>query len=382
MRPWWPHRSIRRVAAILAPAVALTVATVLLGAVPALVDPLIERAASSLDPAVEGVHLKLWHGITVALGLSTLAVAVGAALFFGRDRVAQLQAALPRTTSGTEVYQSTVAATLHLADRVTGVVQSGSLPRYLQVALVTLLVLPGTALLAGPGLPEGIATAESPLQVVVAVLVVGAALAAARARRRFAAVLCLGGVGYGVAVLFVIQGAPDLALTQLLVETLAVVIFVLVLRHLPERFSETPRRLSRLSRAALSAGVGTFVAAFALMAGAARQEPAISGEFLLEGASRRWWPQRRQRDPRRLPGARHHGRDHRPRRRRARHRQPRAVGTVHPPGGGGGARSRPARPRPARPRRARLRRACIRRACIRRRRCRGAAGHHRPDVGW
>ncbi len=267
-------------AAILAPAVVLTVATVLLGAVPALADPLVEGAATSLDPRVEGVHLALWHGITVALGLSVLAVTVGVALFVGRDRMARLQAALPRTSSGTEVYQATLTATLRLADRVTSVVQSGSLPRYLQVALVTLLVLPGTALLSGPGLPDDLAIAESPLQVVVAALVVGAALAAARSRRRFAAVLCLGGVGYGVAVLFVIQGAPDLALTQLLVETLAVVIFVLVLRHLPERFSETSRRLSRLSRAAVSAGVGTFVAAFALIAGAARQEPAVSGEHL------------------------------------------------------------------------------------------------------
>ncbi len=267
-------------AAILVPAVALTVATVVLGALPVLADPLIEAAARSLDPRVEGVHLQLWHGITVALGLSVLAIAVGAALFFGRDRVARTQERLPRTSSGTEVYQATLAGTLHLADRVTSVVQSGSLPRYLQVTLVTLLALPGVALLGGPGIPTDLPIAENPLQVVVAVLVVGAAIAAARARRRFAAVLCLGGVGYGVAVLFVIQGAPDLALTQLLVETLAVVIFVLVLRHLPERFSETPRRLSRLSRIAVAAGVGVFTASFAVIAGAARREPSISGELL------------------------------------------------------------------------------------------------------
>ena len=59
--------------------------------------------------------------------------------------------------------------------------------------------------------------------------------------------LYLGAVGYGVAVLFVLQGGPDLALTQFLVETLTLVLFVFVLRRLPR---ELPRRRGlRLSQA-------------------------------------------------------------------------------------------------------------------------------------
>ena len=61
----------------------------------------------------------------------------------------------------------------------------------------------------------------------------GGALGCGLVRRRFAAVLFLGVVGYGMAGLFVIQGAPDLALTQVAVETLSTVLFVLVLRRLP-----------------------------------------------------------------------------------------------------------------------------------------------------
>jgi multicomponent Na+:H+ antiporter subunit A len=48
----------------------------------------------------------------------------------------------------------------------------------------------------------------------------------------------LGAVGYGMAGLYVVQGAPDLALTQFAIETLATVLFVLVLRFLPRRFSD------------------------------------------------------------------------------------------------------------------------------------------------
>ena len=39
--------------------------------------------------------------------------------------------------------------------------------------------------------------------------------------------------GYGTALLFLVHGSPDLALTQFLVETLSLVVFVLVLRRLP-----------------------------------------------------------------------------------------------------------------------------------------------------
>ena len=59
------------------------------------------------------------------------------------------------------------------------------------------------------------------------------AVAVVMARRRFVSVLLLGGVGQALTVLFLMYGAPDLALTQFMIETLMIVAFVLVLRHLP-----------------------------------------------------------------------------------------------------------------------------------------------------
>ncbi len=67
-------------------------------------------------------------------------------------------------------------------------------------------------------------------------MILTAALAAAVVRRRFTAALFLGVAGYAMAGLFVVQGAPDLALTQVGIETLTTVLFVLVLRRLPDRF--------------------------------------------------------------------------------------------------------------------------------------------------
>ena len=139
------------------------------------------------------------------------------------------------------------------------------------------------ALLKNPHWPS-LTFADSPLQVVIGVIMVTSAVAAARATRRFAAVLLVGAIGYGMAALFVIQGAPDLAVTQLLIETLGVVIFVMVVRYLPSHFPERPRtpalRRSQLGRAVLAGAVGVFIFVFALLAVGARHVPPISQEYM------------------------------------------------------------------------------------------------------
>jgi multicomponent Na+:H+ antiporter subunit A len=271
------------------PAALLAAAGLALGVLPGLASQLIVPAARALDPAVPGEELTLWHGLTPALGLSALTLAAGAGLFQAREAVARAQARLAPHRGVEEAYRGGLLAFLRGAAQVTGLVQSGSLPVYLGTILLTVLALPGAALAGdvlgwpGPGGParlDGLELADSPVQVAVGLLVAVAAVGAAAARRRLAAVLLLGAVGYGAAVLFVIQGAPDLALTQFLVETLSLVAFVLALRHLPDRFTHRRWRLGRASRVAVSAGVGLFVAGFALLARGARSGAAVSDAYL------------------------------------------------------------------------------------------------------
>ena len=69
------------------------------------------------------------------------------------------------------------------------------------------------------------------------VVLMGAIFAIAAAvvyRRRFVALLFLGAVGLVVAWVFVYLSAPDLALTQVLVELVTVVLMMLALHWLPQ----------------------------------------------------------------------------------------------------------------------------------------------------
>src|SRR5690606_38510681 len=146
------------------------------------------------------------------------------------------------------------------------VVQSGSLPIYTAVILSTAALAPLTALLLGSwwsGWPEHLGPA---IHLPISAMLVTASLMATLVTRRFVAALLLGVVGYGMAMLFVAHGDPDLALTQFAIETLSVVIFLLVLRRLPDRFERRPPAIGQPLRIALAALVGVSVAVMALAA--------------------------------------------------------------------------------------------------------------------
>jgi multicomponent Na+:H+ antiporter subunit A len=262
-----------------APTIPLVALTVLFGVAPDLASSLVYGAAQSLDPAVEPYHLKLWHGLNAALALSVLTMACGLALVaFGRS-IARIQQVVRAPFDGNDAYLAALRLLNRTADRVTGVVQNGSLPVYAGVILATAALVPGVALLGAPW-PDDLMLTSVPGEWAVAALMVVAGTAAATLRHRIAAVLCLGAVGYGMALVFVLQGAPDLALTQVAIETLAAVLFVLVLRKLPRRFDERPTRLGRGLRLAVSGAVAAMVFAFALIAGGVRTAPPISSEFV------------------------------------------------------------------------------------------------------
>jgi multicomponent Na+:H+ antiporter subunit A len=117
---------------------------------------------------------------------------------------------------------------------------------------------------------------------VVIVLLLGAVVTAVVAKGRLAAIAALGLAGFTVAVWFVLLGAPDLALTQILIETLTVALVVLVFRRLPGRFPDAGRRRKVIGIVA-AAFVGTGVTVATYLATGRRELSEIGGSLLAEG---------------------------------------------------------------------------------------------------
>ncbi|SCL30775.1 multicomponent Na+:H+ antiporter subunit A [Micromonospora nigra] len=264
-------------ASMLVPPALLAVAGLAVGPAAGALDHLFRPYADLFGTV--GKDLALWHGLTPALGLSALAIAGGVALFALRGPLAPALARLRSPVGGQAWYEAVTHRFDRLAIQVTGATQRGSLPQYLGSILIVLAVLPGGAMLLTRPWRERLPLWDDPLQPVVVVVIAVAAVLAVGARRRLTAMLLVGVTGYGTAMLFVLYGAPDLALTQFLVETATIGVFVLVLRRLPECFSARPLRRSRWARRVVGAVVGVVAAGLALTAAGARREPTISEAF-------------------------------------------------------------------------------------------------------
>jgi multicomponent Na+:H+ antiporter subunit A len=255
------------------PALVLGAAGVTFGLVTTPIAALSD-AVASVSGAVP-VQLPAWPGLKPALGVSALTLGLGGLLAL--VRIPSRGHRRPADAG----FDSAMAGLLASARRVTATLQNGSLPLYLVVILLTAVVVPGAALVSDLAVPEGLVAGESWLQMVLAALAALAAAGLLAVRNRLGAVLLLGVVGYGMAGLFALQGAPDLALTQVLVETVTLVVFAVVLARLPERFSRARRpAVGPLVRGVVALAVGVFVTAGAFAASAARTAEPVSSAYL------------------------------------------------------------------------------------------------------
>ncbi|MFJ2641721.1 Na+/H+ antiporter subunit A [Streptomyces sp. NPDC087511] len=256
--------------AFLAPPALLAVCGLVLGPGVGWTDRLFSAYADAFPPAAHPYHLALWHGFGTALLLSAVALAGGVVLFLGRTTVTRLSRRIAWPTADS-VFGHLLLGLERLSLQLTGFVQRGSLSVYLATTL--LVMLAGQLTVLGVDRPWRTAAApriwDAPLQGAVAVLTCAAALLCLTVRRRMKAVVLAGLTGYGAALLFVVQGGPDLALTQFCVETVSMIVFVLVLRRMPVHFQETVSSWRRAVRipvalaAAATLGVVVWVAAAA-----------------------------------------------------------------------------------------------------------------------
>lgn len=267
-----------------APAI-LSLLTIAYGLWPVPVDTWIQPYAALFadgPDAVDAGHLALWHGVTPALGLTAITFAAGAAMFYGRNLVSRAQGLVPDWVDGDRAYQNTIGALDDVAVWVTGRTQRGSLYFYLAVILTVAFAVPATALImANKPLPDGIYFIDpnSPLQMVAGAGIVVGALAAVRANKRFLAVLMVSVTGYGIALMFALQGAPDLALTQMLVETIVLVAFVLAMRSLPAELRDRTGGRLRVIRVIIGAAFGITMIFVAIYAMGARVATPVSLDF-------------------------------------------------------------------------------------------------------
>jgi multicomponent Na+:H+ antiporter subunit A len=255
----------------------LGVAGVTMGLAPGLISRPIALATMAITGTTPSVTLALWHGFTITLALSAVTLAGSLILFTYRNRLWPL--AWPRALQTEHLYTRTLLTLDGLSHRIGPLLQSASLRAYALVVVLTAVALVTTALAMDYVLPA--ARRSTPVEIhegALAALILAGALSAAFARSTMAAVLSLGVVGYGVAVMYALLGAPDLAMTQFAVETLTVVIFVLVFSRL-RGFADLSSPLVRARDACVAIAAGALVTTLVLFIGASGTTSRLASYF-------------------------------------------------------------------------------------------------------
>ncbi|OBB37568.1 Na+/H+ antiporter subunit A [Mycobacterium sp. 852002-51961_SCH5331710] len=254
---------------MIAPGV-LAAAGLAFGIWPVGIGDVLEGYADTVPGGNNEYHLALWHGVNLPLLLSVLVIATGVAAFIGRERLRRFRTMREPLGNADHVYDAVVRRLDLWSVELTAVTQRGSIPATQSAILSTLVLVPTIVLALGARDRPEFKLWGSPLQVVIGLIILAAALGALVMRNRLAAVLLVGVTGYGCGAIFALHGAPDLALTQFLVETLTLVVFVLVLRTLPAEADRLHIRRYRWPRALLALAVGATVTTTAVYAMAAR----------------------------------------------------------------------------------------------------------------
>lgn len=259
-----------------APVVVAAIASLGFGFAASTVGSWLVSPSSALD--VKAVSkLALWPGINDALLISLVVIAIGAVIGWK----ASLENTAAQQSQGERVFDVVYDATIAGAKRITSVTQSGSLPIYVGVTLLLISLAPLSATFIDGVSPLSALTSGTALEAVVSVIAIVLAIGVAVLRSRFTGAMFLGGVGYAIAVLFALRGAPDLAVTQLLVETLTIVVFLLALRVMARTKTRPVSRFPQIMRMCVAAVIGVAIPLFVLAVRGARTAPSASEEYFV-----------------------------------------------------------------------------------------------------
>ncbi|PBB06826.1 hydrogen gas-evolving membrane-bound hydrogenase subunit E [Salimicrobium humidisoli] len=278
--PKKPHEA--PVGMLISPAI-LVLLVVIIGLFPSFInEPFISHAASAVYGGDVSKDIYFWHGFNLPLIMSLTVVAFGTILALTIPRWSTVYNYVPGILSMNKAYDYTVDKSVTFSTKLTRGYMNGSLALYMKLILGAIIIVSFSFFF----LTDGFAIDTSQLapvttiEIIVAITMAIAALGTIFTNNRIAAILILGVVGYGLAMLFIIYRAPDLALTQLIIETVTVALFLLVFYHLPSLNSRDESRPDQISNWIISIGFGLLVTTVAISSHSSKLFDSISSYFV------------------------------------------------------------------------------------------------------
>lgn len=273
------------------PPLLLALAALAFGLAPMLLGSLLEVLRAASLHGAGGGKMSLWHGFTPELGVSAAVVLLGAALYAWKQR-AGWPDRIPSTLRWDQVFERGVYALPKTADALGTLLRANRPLDYLPLLLGFVLLSCGAVFFSDVGAPLREAWAAgwqsgsfSRLRIFAAALIAAGAVLAVIKRGWMAQLISLSMVGLMTTFYYVLYRAPDLALTQILVESATLLGVLLLLSRFPRSAEWGERtRLPGAPRTALNLtialGMGALAASLVALAMALRHDAPIGPLFL------------------------------------------------------------------------------------------------------
>lgn len=248
------------------------------------VSTLLAPAATAVAGEEFKVEFLLYQGINLALVLSATAIIAGVIMTRFERQLVTAPSLLPGWFDSDRIYDASVDGLLGGTTALTRRMQAGRMRVYVLVTILGILALVGTpfVLYGLDGVPPPDFSNLNFYEVLAALLIPVGVLATITARSRLGAIIAVSVVGAMVALLFVVFSAPDLALTQLLIEVLATVFLLFVFSVLPSRFERLSNQATRVRDGIVALIVGLMMGGLTYAAAANQQFERIAGYFMNE----------------------------------------------------------------------------------------------------
>ncbi len=232
------------------------------------------------------VNIYFWHGWTTELFMTIGVALAGGALYLLLRYWQGIYKLLPQRLALNKLYDGGLVYGERFASWLTRRYMTGSIRDYLMYIFLFITAVVGYLLAHSGSIPwraNGEYAEISVYEIVLIGVMAAAAIAVPFAKSRLTAIILVGAVGYIVTLFFVIFRAPDLALTQMIVETVSVALFLLCFYHLPKLRKEKSTATFRLSNAVVAGLFGGIMTLVALSANGTRLFPSIA-DYYVEGS--------------------------------------------------------------------------------------------------
>jgi len=243
---------------IIAPTV-LVFGVIIIGLVPNLFNRiLLTHTAQSILPSAGVETIKFWHGLSTPFIMSIIVVVVGALLTYFKKYWEVTYDYLPGSRSFNNVYDQSLRIIDKSSRSITNYYMNGSVRTYISLILASMVVVTFFFMYKTDGFAIDFSDLASItiLEATVVIAIIFSAVGTIFSNQKVAAILILGITGYGVAILFVIYRAPDLALTQLVIETITLTLFLLCFYHLPKLRKRNETKSTVITNLFISVGFG------------------------------------------------------------------------------------------------------------------------------